>query len=330
MSPEMNKTLDLVVKDINKQFGKGTLQTFSDQVVVDPDSIISSGSIGLDTALGIGGYKKGRIVEVTGPESSGKTTILLHAIAGVQAKGGNCAFIDAEHALDPKYASDIGCDMDSLLISQPGYAEEALEIVNLLVKSGQLDLIVVDSVAALVPKDELEGQVGDQSVAKQARLMSQAMRMIVGNANKTGCTVMFINQFRANIGAFGHAPSKIGAGGNALKYYASQRLEITRIGAAKEGQEEIGNKTRVKVKKNKLAPPFKEAEFIIKWGIGIHKDQEILDLAIEDGFMTRKGAWCYYKEESFQGTVRALEWLNENPEIKEEIRKQILELRGLE
>ena len=330
MSPEMTNTFDLVVNTINKKYGKGTLQSFEDKVVVDPDSIISTGSIGIDIALGIGGYKKGRIIEIIGNPSSGKSTLCLHAIANIQAKGGRGVIIDTEHSFDPLYASNLGCDMSSLLISQPDCAEDALEIANTLVKSGEVDLIIVDSVAALVSRSELEGEVGDQSIGKQARLMSQAMRMIVGNANKTECSVIFTNQWRANIGGFGHSPSKVQSGGNALKYYASMRLEVVSVGQEKEGDKVIGNKTKVKIIKNKLAPPFREADFIIKFGIGIHKDQEILDLALEDDLIKKSGAWYKYKEESIaQGKIRAVEWLNENIEIKEEFMKEILANRGL-
>lgn len=330
MSPEMTNTFDLVVNTINKKYGKGTLQSFADKVVVDPDSINSTGSIGLDIALGIGGYKKGRIIEVIGMPSSGKTTLCLHAIANIQAKGGRGVVVDVEHSFDPLYASNIGCNMDNLLISQPDCAEDALEIVNTLVKSGEVDLIILDSVAALVARSELEGEIGDQTIGKQARLMSQAMRMIVGNANKTGCTVIFTNQWRANIGGFGHAPSKIQSGGNALKYYASIRVEVVSIGQEKEGDKVIGNKTKAKVIKNKLAPPFREADFMIKFGIGIHKDQEILDLALEDDLIKKSGSWYKYNDESIaQGKIRAVEWLNENLEIKEEFTKTILANRGL-
>ena len=329
MSPEQKNEFDILCSQIDKKFGKGTMQSLTAEVNIDPDNIIPTGSIALDTALGIGGYPKGRIVEIFGAESSGKSTLCLQAVANAQKQGKRCVYIDAEHTLDPLYAQNVGCDIKALTICQPDNGEQALEVVNMCTRSGQVGLIIVDSVAALVPKAELEGEITDANVAGQARMMSKAMRMITGNLNQTGCTVIFVNQIRMKIGVRFGSP-KTTSGGNALKFYASQRLEIVRTGSEKEGENIVGNNTQVKVVKNKTAPPFKIAEFIIRFGKGVDTLQELVELAVEDGIMQKAGAWYKYQDKSIaQGKPAAKQWLKENEKIREEIKKQIFEGRGL-
>lgn len=330
MSPEMKTNLQVLCAQIDKKYGDGAVMKLTDEARYNANEIISTGSISLDMALGIGGYKKGRIVEIFGMESSGKTTCCLEAIANAQAQGKECVFIDAEHALDAQYAEALGVQLDRLIISQPDYGEQALDIVDMFVRSGEIGLIVVDSVAALVPKKELEGEIGDSSIGVQARMMSQAMRKFTGPCNKTGCTIIFINQIRHKIGVMFGSPETT-SGGNALKFYASQRLDIRRIGDVKRGEEVIGNRTKVKVIKNKLAPPKKIVEFNIIFGKGIDKDQELLDLALMDGVVVKSGSWYKYNDKSIaQGAVHALEWMNENPKIKEEMLKEVRQNRGIE
>lgn len=331
MGPTSKANLEILCSQIDKKFGKGTMQHLTDQACLDTNNIISTGSISLDTALGIGGVPKGRIVEIFGQESSGKSTLCLQIVANAQKQGIVCVYLDVEHSLDPKYAKALGCNLDELIISQPDYGEQALEIVNLCARSGEVGLIIIDSVAALVPKAELEGEITDQSIGVQARMMSKAMRMITGNLSKTGCTAVFVNQIRQKIGVM-FGPSNVTTGGNSLKYYSSQRLEISSIGQSKEDEKVVGRETRVKVVKNKLAPPFREAQFTIIFGKGIDQEQEIINLAIEDGIMFKAGAWIKYPDEKTniaQGFAAAMEWLSENPTIKEEIKLKILEGRGL-
>jgi len=332
MSPEMKNNLAVVCAAVDKKYGKGSVMRLTDKVSFEPDQAISSGSLNLNMALGIGGYGKGKIIEIYGPESSGKTTLCLHAVADTQQKMADkeCLYIDAEHSLDPQYAKNLGVDLDRLLISQPDYGEQALDLVDTFVNSGQVGLIIVDSVAALIPKKELEGEIGDQVVGLQARMMSQAMRKIAGSCNRLGCTVIFVNQIRMKIGVMWGSPETT-TGGNALKFYASQRLDIRRIGNVKRGEEIIGNKTKVTVIKNKLAPPKKVAEFNILFGRGVDTDQEILDLAIMDRIIEKSGAWYKYEGNSIsQGEANAIQWMNENPETKEKILKEIQENRGIE
>jgi recombination protein RecA len=303
--------------------------SLAENPVVEPDNTIPTGSIQLDAALGIGGYRKGRIVEIYGPESSGKTTLCLHAVANAQKQGKKCAFIDAEHALDTMYAKNLGVNLEDLLVSQPVYGEQALEIAGMLARSGEIGLIIVDSVAALTPKKELEGEIGDHHVGSQARMMSQAMRVITGAVNQTGCIIMFVNQIRMKIGVMFGSPETT-TGGNALKFYASQRLDIRRIGAIKEGDKVIGNRTRIKVVKNKLAPPFRTAEFDIRFGIGIDKLAELIDVAVEDDVVNKSGSWYSYKESKIgQGKANSIAFLKENETIRKEIEKEVTELRGL-
>jgi recombination protein RecA len=325
----MEKALDLVKGSVEKKFGKGILMKLTDEPVVDPNNIVPSGSINVDSALGIGGYRKGRIVEIYGPESSGKTTLCLHAVASAQMQDKICAFIDAEHSLDPTYAKHLGVDLDKLLVSQPDYGEQALELADMLAKSGEVGLIVIDSVAALVPQKELEGEMGDSHVGLQARMMSQAMRKLAGTVNQTGCIIIFVNQIRMKIGVMFGSPETT-TGGGALKFYASQRLDIRRIGAIKRGDKIIGNRTKVKVVKNKLAPPFREAEFDIRYGIGIDQIAEILDLAVEDDVVRKAGAWYSYKDDRIgQGRENAISYLKENDDLRNAIKNEVLDLRGL-
>jgi recombination protein RecA len=328
-SADKQKALDSALAQIERQFGKGSIMKFGDGAIQEIEAT-STGSIGLDIALGIGGLPKGRIVEVYGPESSGKTTLTLHCIAEEQKKGGVCAFVDAEHALDPQYARRLGVDLDELLISQPDTGEQALEIVDTLVRSGAVSMIVVDSVAALTPKSELEGDMGDSSVGVHARLMSQAMRKLTGSISRTKCTVVFINQIRMKIGVMFGSPETT-TGGNALKFYSSVRLDIRRIGALKDRDEVVGNATRVKVVKNKVAPPFKQVEFDIMYGEGISKMGELLDLGVKAGVVDKSGSWFSYGDERIgQGRENAKNFLKENTKLATEIEDKIRAAHGLD
>jgi len=327
---DKQKALDSALAQIERQFGKGSIMKMGgDNPVADIEST-STGSIGLDIALGIGGIPKGRVVEIYGPESSGKTTLTLHCVAEEQKKGGVCAFVDAEHALDPIYARKLGVDLDELLISQPDTGEQALEIVDTLVRSGAVSLIVVDSVAALTPKAELEGEMGDSNVGVHARLMSQAMRKLTGSISRTKCTVVFINQIRMKIGVMFGSPETT-TGGNALKFYSSVRLDIRRIGAIKDRDEVVGNATRVKVVKNKVAPPFKQVEFDIMYGEGISKTGELLDMGVKAGIVDKSGSWFSYGDERIgQGRENAKTYLKENPQAATEIEDKIRAAHGLD
>ena len=321
MSDKTNN-LKETLSEIEKHFGKGTVMRMGDRENIDIPSV-STGSLGLDIALGIGGLPKGRVIEIFGPESSGKTTLTLQAIAECQKAGGTAAFIDAEHALDPSYAKKLGVNVDELLLSQPDTGEQALEVTDMLVKSKGIDLIVVDSVAALTPRAEIEGEMGDHHVGLQARLMSQALRKITGNIQRSNAMVIFINQIRMKIGVMFGNPETT-TGGNALKFYSSVRLDIRRIGAVKEGDEVIGNETRVKVVKNKVSPPFKQAEFQIMYGKGINVDGEILEFGQKLGLIEKSGAWYSYNGEKIgQGKINASNFLNENTKIKNAILKEI-------
>jgi recombination protein RecA len=323
MADTKKQSLDTALKQIESQFGKGTIMKLGAKETVEVPSI-PTGSFGLDNALGIGGLPKGRVVEIYGPESSGKTTLTLQIIAECQKAGGSAAFIDAEHALDPEYAKALGVDIDELLLSQPDTGEQALEVTDMLVKSGSLDVIVVDSVAALVPRAELEGDMGDSHVGLQARLMSQALRKITGSIQKSNTLVIFINQIRMKIGVMFGSPETT-TGGNALKFYSSVRLDIRRIGAIKDGDEVIGNETRVKVVKNKMAPPFKVVEFQILYGKGINKNAEIIEFAVKKGIIEKAGAWYSYKGDKIgQGIAKTSEFLKENPKVLEEIEASVL------
>ena len=324
------KALDSALSQIERQFGKGSIMKLGGDNVIKDIEAISTGSIGLDIALGIGGLPKGRIIEVYGPESSGKTTLTLHCVAEAQKAGGVCAFVDAEHALDPQYARKLGVDLDELLISQPDTGEQALEITDTLVRSGAVSMIVVDSVAALTPKSELEGDMGDSSVGVQARLMSQAMRKLTGSISRSNCMVIFINQIRMKIGVMFGSPETT-TGGNALKFYSSVRLDIRRIGAIKDRDEIVGNATRVKVVKNKVASPFKQVEFDIMYGEGISKTGEILDLGVKAGVVEKSGAWYSYGDERIgQGRENAKVFLRENAQTAYEIEDKIRAAHGLD
>ena len=317
-SANKNKALEAAVSQIERAFGKGSVMRLGQREVVQAE-VFSTGSINLDIALGIGGLPRGRVVEIYGPESSGKTTLALHAVAEAQKLGGTCAFIDAEHALDPIYAKKLGVDTENLLISQPDCGEQALEIADTLVRSGAVDVLVIDSVAALVPKAELEGEMGDHHVGLQARLMSQALRKLTGSVSKSNTTIIFINQIRIKIGVMFGNPETT-TGGNALKFYSSIRLEIRRIGAIKDRDEVVGNQTRVKVVKNKLAPPFKMVEFDIMYGEGISKLGEILDLGVKEGIVEKSGSWFSYNSERIgQGRENAKTYLKENPDTANQI-----------
>ncbi len=318
------KSLELAVASIEKQFGKGSIMRLgADEPLVSDIESIPTGSIGLDMALGIGGYPRGRVVEIYGPESSGKTTLTLHAIAEAQKRGGVAAFIDAEHALDVNYARKLGVNTEDLLISQPDTGEQALEIAEMLVRSGALDLIVIDSVAALVPKAEIEGEMGDSHVGLQARLMSQALRKLTGTISRSGTCVIFINQLRMKIGVMFGSPETT-TGGNALKFYSSIRLDIRRIGALKQGEQVIGNRTRVKVVKNKMASPFREVEFDILYGQGIAKDGELVDLGVDMGIIDKSGSWLSFNGQRIgQGRENARQFFLEHPEVANEIEKRI-------
>jgi recombination protein RecA len=313
-----SKALEAAVSQIERSFGKGSVMRLGQREVVETE-VISTGSINLDIALGIGGLPRGRVIEIYGPESSGKTTLALHAVAEAQKNGGTCAFVDAEHALDPAYAQKLNVDVENLIISQPDSGEQALEIADTLVRSGAVDLLVIDSVAALVPKAELEGEMGDHHVGLQARLMSQALRKLTGSVAKSNTTIIFINQIRIKIGVMFGNPETT-TGGNALKFYSSIRLEIRRIGAIKDRDEVVGNQTRVKVVKNKLAPPFKMVEFDIMYGEGISKLGEILDLGVDKGIVEKSGSWFSYNSERIgQGRENAKTFLKENPDIANQI-----------
>ena len=327
---EKQKALDSALAQIERQFGKGSIMRLgADSPVAEIEST-STGSLGLDIALGIGGLPKGRIIEIYGPESSGKTTLTLHAVAEEQKKGGICAFVDAEHALDPQYARKLGVNLDDLLISQPDTGEQALEIVDTLVRSGAVSMVVVDSVAALTPKSELEGDMGDSNVGVHARLMSQAMRKLTGSISRSNCMVIFINQIRMKIGVMFGSPETT-TGGNALKFYASVRLDIRRIGAIKDRDEVVGNQTRVKVVKNKVAPPFKQVEFDIMYGEGISKTGELLDLGVKAGVVEKSGAWYSYGDERIgQGRENAKTFLKENPQRAMEIEDKLRAAHGLD
>ncbi|EAM0335321.1 recombinase RecA [Campylobacter coli] len=330
MDDNKRKSLDAALKSLDKTFGKGTILRLGDKEVEQIDSI-GTGSVGLDLALGIGGVPKGRIIEIYGPESSGKTTLTLHIIAECQKAGGVCAFIDAEHALDVKYAKNLGVDTDNLYISQPDFGEQALEIVETIARSGAIDLIVVDSVAALTPKAEIEGDMGDQHVGLQARLMSQALRKLTGIVHKMNTTVIFINQIRMKIGAMGYGTPETTTGGNALKFYASVRLDVRKVATLKQNEEPIGNRVKVKVVKNKVAPPFRQAEFDVMFGEGLSREGELIDYGVKLDIVDKSGAWFSYKDKKLgQGRENSKAFLKENPEIADEITKEIQNSMGIE
>jgi recombination protein RecA len=325
---DRDKALESALLHLEKQFGKGTVMRLGDQAVA-PIDVIPTGSIALDVALGIGGLPRGRVVEIYGPESSGKTTVALHAVANVQRAGGIAAFIDAEHALDPVYAQKLGVNLDDLYVSQPDTGEQALEIADTLVRSGAIDLIVIDSVAALTPKAEIEGEMGDSHVGLQARLMSQALRKMTGALSSTNTTAIFINQLREKIGVMFGSPETT-TGGKALKFYASVRLDVRRIETLKDGTEPVGSRTRVKVVKNKVAPPFKQAEFDILYGAGISREGGLIDMGVEQGFIRKAGAWYTYDGDQLgQGKENARSFLRDNPDLADEIEKRIKEKLGV-
>ena len=327
-SEDRAKALDVALSQIDRQFGKGSVMRLGDHVQTKIQ-VIPTGATSLDVALGVGGLPRGRVIEVYGPESSGKTTVALHAVANAQKNGGIAAFIDAEHALDPEYAKKLGVDTDALIVSQPDTGEQALEIADMLIRSGALDIIVVDSVAALVPKAEIEGEMGDSHVGLQARLMSQALRKITGALSASGTTAIFINQLREKIGVFFGNPETT-TGGKALKFYASVRLDVRRIETLKEGSEPVGNRTRVKVVKNKMAPPFKQAEFDIMYGQGISREGCIIDMGVDCGIVRKSGAWYTYDGDQLgQGKEKARHFLRDNPEIADEIEGKILVKMGI-
>ena len=329
LSAEKAKALQVALAQIEKQFGKGSIMRLGEGEVVEDIQVVSTGSLGLDIALGVGGLPRGRVVEIYGPESSGKTTLTLQVIAEMQKQAGVCAFIDAEHALDAQYAQKLGVNLQDLLISQPDTGEQALEIVDALVRSGSVDLIVIDSVAALTPKAELEGEMGDALPGLQARLMSQALRKLTATIKKTNCMVIFINQIRMKIGVMFGSPETT-TGGNALKFYASVRLDIRRIGSIKKGDDIIGNETKVKVVKNKVAPPFKTAEFDILYGEGISREGEVIDLGVTAKVVDKAGAWYAYNGEKIgQGRDNAREFLRENPDLAREIENKVRESLGI-
>ncbi|MFN3564802.1 MAG: recombinase RecA [Burkholderiaceae bacterium] len=328
-SKERQKALAAALAQIEKQFGKGSIMRLADGEVVEDIQVVSTGSLGLDIALGVGGLPRGRVVEIYGPESSGKTTLTLQVIAEMQKIGGTCAFIDAEHALDVQYAQKLGVNLQELLISQPDTGEQALEIADALVRSGSVDLIVIDSVAALTPKAEIEGEMGDSLPGLQARLMSQALRKLTATIKRTNCLVIFINQIRMKIGVMFGNPETT-TGGNALKFYASVRLDIRRVGSIKKGEEVIGSETKVKVVKNKVAPPFKQAEFDILYGEGISREGEVVDLGALHGIIEKSGAWYSYRGDRIgQGKDNARDYLREHPELALEIENRIREKVGV-
>ncbi len=329
LNTEKAKALAAALAQIEKQFGKGSIMRLGAGEVVEAIEVVSTGSLGLDIALGVGGLPRGRVVEIYGPESSGKTTLTLQVVAQMQKLGGTCAFIDAEHALDAQYAQKLGVNLQEMLISQPDTGEQALEIVDALVRSGSVDLVVIDSVAALTPKAELEGEMGDSLPGLQARLMSQALRKLTGTVKKTNTMVIFINQIRMKIGVMFGSPETT-TGGNALKFYCSVRLDIRRTGSIKRGEEVIGSETKVKVVKNKVAPPFKTAEFDILYGEGISREGEIIDLGVEAKIVEKSGAWYAYKGEKIgQGKDNSREFLRENPDIALEIENRVREALGV-
>ncbi len=326
---DKERAVDIAISQIQKQFGKGAVMRLGDRGSVEDVSVIPTGSIAVDIATGIGGIPRGRIVEIYGPESSGKTTLALHMIAEAQRQGGIAAFVDAEHAMDPVYANHLGVNTDALLISQPDYGEQALEIVDALVRSGAVDIIVVDSVAALVPKAEIEGEMGDQHVGLQARLMSQALRKLTGNINRTKTALIFINQIRMKIGVMFGNPETT-TGGNALKFYATMRMDIRRIASLKEGADVIGNRTKIKIVKNKVAPPFKTAEFDIFYGEGISRESSLIDLATAVDIIEKSGAWYSYGGERLgQGRENVRAFLKDHPDISDRIEGQVREAYGL-
>jgi len=328
-SSEKGKALAAALAQIEKKFGKGSVMRYGDNEVEHDIQVVSTGSLGLDIALGVGGLPRGRVIEIYGPESSGKTTLALQVIAEMQKIGGTCAFIDAEHALDVQYGAKLGVNLTDFLISQPDTGEQALEIADALVRSGSVDLIVIDSVAALVPKAEIEGEMGDSLPGLQARLMSQALRKLTATIKRTNCMVIFINQIRMKIGVMFGNPETT-TGGNALKFYSSVRLDIRRIGAIKKGEEVVGNETRVKVVKNKVAPPFKQAEFDIMYGSGISREGEIIDLGVQAGIVDKAGAWFSYNGERIgQGKDNVREYLRERPELAAEIENRVREKLGV-
>ena len=325
---DREKALDLALAQIERQHGKGAVMRLGDETRA-PIEVIPTGSIALDVALGIGGLPRGRIVEIYGPESSGKTTVALHAVANAQKAGGIAAFIDAEHALDPDYAKKLGVDTDALLVSQPDTGEQALEIVDMLIRSGAIDIVVIDSVAALVPRAEIEGEMGDSHVGLQARLMSQALRKITGALSQSNTTAIFINQLREKIGVIFGTPETT-TGGKALKFYASVRLDVRRIETLKDGQDAVGNRTRVKVVKNKVAPPFKQAEFDIIYGHGISREGSLIDMGVDNGIVRKSGAWYTYEGDQLgQGKENARSFLRDNPDLANEIEKRIKEKLGI-
>jgi recombination protein RecA len=327
-APDRGKALEVALAQIDKQFGKGSVMRLGDEGRV-PIAVIPTGSIALDVALGIGGLPRGRVVEIYGPESSGKTTVALHAVANAQAAGGIAAFIDAEHALDPDYAKVLGVDTDALLVSQPDTGEQALEIADMLIRSGALDIIVIDSVAALVPRAEIEGEMGDNHVGLQARLMSQALRKMTGGLNNSNTTAIFINQLREKIGVMFGSPETT-TGGKALKFYASVRLDVRRIETLKDGTDAVGNRTRVKVVKNKVAPPFKQAEFDIVYGHGISREGSLIDVGVEQGIVRKSGAWYTYDGDQLgQGKENVRKFLTDNPDLADELEKKIKEKLGI-
>ncbi|MGA1723460.1 MAG: recombinase RecA [Ilumatobacteraceae bacterium] len=328
MSDDRDKALDMALAQIDKQFGKGSIMRMGEKGSMAIEAI-STGALSLDLALGIGGLPRGRVTELYGPESSGKSTLAMHVVAEAQRNGGTCAYIDAEHAMDPIYARAIGVDVDQLLISQPDTGEQALEIADMLVRSGAIDVIVIDSVAALTPRAEIEGEMGDSHVGLQARLMSQALRKITANLNKTGTIAVFINQLREKIGVMFGSPETT-PGGRALKFYSSVRLDIRRIESLKDGAEVVGNRTRVKVVKNKVSPPFRQAEFDIMYGKGISREGTLIDMAVDLGIVTKSGAWFTYEGEQLgQGRENAKNFLTEHPEVMVEISEKVLVAAGL-
>lgn len=325
MDDNRKRALSAALGQIEKQYGKGAIMLMGDESIRRDVPVVSTGSLALDIALGIGGLPRGRVVEIYGPESSGKTTMALHALAEAQKAGGTCAFVDAEHALDPSYAQKLGVNVDDLLVSQPDTGEQALEITDMLVRSGAVDVVVVDSVAALTPKAEIEGEMGDSHVGLQARLMSQALRKLTGNIKRTNCMVIFINQIRMKIGVMFGSPETT-TGGNALKFYSSVRLDIRRIGALKRGDEVIGNETRVKVVKNKMAPPFRQAVFEILYGEGVSREGELIELGVEHDLIKKSGAWYSYGDDRIgQGKDNVRQFLKEHPQMADEIEAKLRE-----